>query len=82
MAKHRLYAWFCTLVVFLMSPAMTLAKKYEEDKEIIDARLEGYGQTNVSLPSSGTALLWILLLFLTGITVAVMFKDAKRSHLD
>ena len=82
MMKHRLYGWCIAMVVLLASPAMTLARKYEEEKEIIDARLEGYQGTGVSLPSSGSALMWLLLLFLAGITVAVMFKDAKRSHLD
>jgi hypothetical protein len=79
--KHRLFGWCCFVVVVLMSPALTFARHYEEEREIIDARLEGY-QGLVSLPASGTALLWLLLLFLAGVTVAVMFKDAKRSHLD
>jgi hypothetical protein len=80
--KHRLYGWICALTVLLMSPAMTLARQYQEEKEIVDARLEGYDKINVSLPSSSTALMWLLLLFLAAVTVSVMFKDAKRSHLD
>jgi hypothetical protein len=80
--KTRLYGWFCALAVVLMSPAMTLARQYQEEREIVDARLEGYDKVNVSLAPSGTALMWLLLIFLTAVTVAVMFKDAKRSHLD
>lgn len=79
--KHRLYGWCCALVVLLMSPAMTLARRAEEEREIVDARLEGYKE-NISLAPSGTALMWLLLIFLTAVTVGVMFKDAKRSHLD
>jgi hypothetical protein len=81
MMKQRLYGWACAAAVVLMSPVMAMARKYEEEKEVIDARLEGYKE-GVSLPASGTALMWLLLIFLTVVTVAVMFKDAKRSHLD
>jgi hypothetical protein len=80
--KHRLYGWICALTVLLMSPAMTLARQYQEEKEIVDARLEGYGNINVSLDPKSTALMWLLLIFLSVVTVSVMFKDAKRSHLD
>lgn len=80
--KSRFYGWCCALVVLLMSPAMTLARQYQEEKEIVDARLEGYDKINVSLAPSGTALMWLLLIFLTIVTVGVMFKDAKRTHLD
>ncbi|HZZ43083.1 MAG TPA: hypothetical protein VFE58_09100 [Tepidisphaeraceae bacterium] len=79
--KQRFYGWCCVAIVVLMSPAMTFARQYQEEREIVDARLESYEKV-ISLPGSGTALLWLLLLFLTGVTVAVMFKDAKRSHLD
>jgi cytochrome c-type biogenesis protein CcmH/NrfF len=51
-----------------------------EDK-IYDARLEGYG-TNVTLENSSTALMWLLLVVLGAICVGVMFKNAKRTHLD
>lgn len=78
---HRFSIWCCALVVVLMTPVMTFARQYEEERVIIDARLEGF-KDNVSLPGSGTALMWLLLIFLAGITIAVMFKDAKRSHLD
>lgn len=80
--KSRIYGWFCALAIVLMSPAMTLARQYQEEREIVDARLEGYDKVNISLAPSGTALMWLLLIFLTVVTVAVMFKDAKRSHLD
>lgn len=81
--KHRLLGWCTTLIVLLYTPGITLARRVEEEKEIVDARLEGYGdKINVSLPASGTALMWLLLLFLGAVCVGVMFKDAKRTHLD
>lgn len=80
--KDRLYAWCCALIVLAMSPVTALAARPEMEKDIVDARLEGYDKVNVTLAPSGTALMWLLLIFLTLVTVGVMFKDAKRSHLD
>jgi hypothetical protein len=82
MMKRRLHSWFCALVVLAMTPVTALAARPEMEKEIVDARLEGYDKVNVTLAPSGTALTWLLLIFLTAVTVSVMFKDAKRSHLD
>jgi hypothetical protein len=80
--KHRLLGLCCALLLVLSTPVMTLARNSEPDREIVDARLEGYDKINVTLSSGSTALTWILLLVLCGLCVAVMFKDAKRSHLD
>lgn len=83
MVKQRLYGWFCALVVLLMQPVAALAQRRSDiEEDVVDARLEGYEKVSVTLAPSGTALMWLLLIFLAGITVAVMFKDAKRSHLD
>ena len=67
-------------LTFTMVPRAALARD-EGDKEIYDARLEGY-QTPVALDSGSTALTWLLLIVLTGICVGVMFMNPKRSHLD
>ena len=70
--------WAFTAVALLM-PAVVLAQ--EEDVKN-DARLEGY-QTKVSLESGdSTALSWLLLVFLAMVALGVMFKNAKRTHLD
>ena len=71
-------AFSLTLAV---APRTALASRDEGEKEIYDARLEGY-QTPVSLDSGSTALTWLLLILLTGICVGVMFMNPKRSHLD
>jgi hypothetical protein len=53
-----------------------------QDEEIkLDARLEGY-QGQVSVQNQSTALMWLLFVLLAVIAVAVLFKDAKRTHLD
>ena len=70
--------WAFTVAALLM-PAVVLAQ--EEDVKN-DARLEGY-QTKVSLESGdSTALTWLLLVFLSMVALGVMFKNAKRTHLD
>ncbi len=69
--------WAFTLLAVL-PPAPALAQEEEVKR---DARLEGYA-TNVSLDSDSTALMWILLVFLGGVALGVMFKNARRTHLD
>ena len=79
--KDRLFLWLCTASVVLMTPMVALARHGEVERDIVDARLEGYNQT-VSLEPKSTALMWMLFLFLAVVGLAVMFKDAKRTHLD
>jgi cytochrome c-type biogenesis protein CcmH/NrfF len=79
--KARLFLWTCTAIMVLTTPMVALARRPEADRDIVDARLEGYNQT-VSLEPKSTALVWMLFLFLAVVGLAVMFKDAKRTHLD
>ena len=60
------------------APSAALA----QDEEIkFDARLEGY-QTPMTVSNQSTALIWLLFVFLGVVALAVLFKDAKRTHLD
>jgi hypothetical protein len=69
------------MALALMASAQTAsASSQEPEHEVVDARLEGYGR-NVTL-GGGTALTWILFVFLGGVCIICLFKDAKRSHLD
>ena len=77
----RFLSWCCAIYFTLLTPALLLARPAEPDKEIVDGRLEGYGK-NVTLEGGSTALIWLLLVFLGAIAVGVMFKNAKRTHLD
>jgi hypothetical protein len=76
--KARLLQMICWVVGVLALPAMTLAA--DEDK-LPDARIQNFTKT-VSVPEGGTALTWLLLIFLTVICLAALFKNAKRTHLD
>jgi hypothetical protein len=76
--KVRLLQVFYWLAGVLLVPAMALAA--DEDK-LPDARIQNFTKT-VSVPEGGTALTWLLLIFLTLICLAALFKNAKRTHLD
>jgi hypothetical protein len=78
LTNARLLKVVCWVVAVLLSPAMALAA--DEDK-MPDARIQNFSKP-VSLPEGGTALTWLLLIFLTVICLAALFKNAKRTHLD
>jgi hypothetical protein len=75
--RDRLLRLVCFVVV-LLSPAMAWAA---DDEKLPDARIQNYTKT-VSLPEGGTSLTWLLLIFLAGICLSALFKNAKRTHLD
>ena len=78
LTNARLLKVVCWIIVVLLSPAMALAA--DEDK-LPDARIQNFSKP-VSIQEGGTALTWLLLIFLTVICLAALFKNAKRTHLD
>jgi hypothetical protein len=76
--KSRVISIIFGLLALLAMPAVLLAS--DEEKKI-DARLENYSKPIKVDEASGT-LLWLLLIFLSMVCVAAMFKQAKRTHLD
>lgn len=78
--KQRFLAVVLVALGVLFWPMQALA---QEDAPVPEARLEGYGSSvAVKLEPSSSALTWFIMLALAGVCVAVMFKNAKRSHLD
>ena len=76
--------WIVALSVWLaavtfLAPAAALAQ--EEDVKN-DARLEGYAGKVIVDGGDSTALMWLLLVFLSMVALGVMFKSSKRTHLD
>lgn len=65
-------------LTLLTMPQAVLA---QDDMPKHDARLEGYAES-VLLQGSGTAMTWLLLLGLAVLCLSVLFKDARRTHLD
>jgi hypothetical protein len=64
----------------LAMPGMLLAVATEEEKRI-DGRLVNYAKP-VVVEEASTTLLWLLLIFLSTVCLAAMFKQARRTHLD
>jgi hypothetical protein len=81
--KQRLTVWVLVALVVFSTATNAMARPQEADREVVDARLEGYGGSrNVTLEGGSTALLWLLFAFLGAVCVVGLFKDAKRTHLD
>jgi preprotein translocase subunit SecG len=79
--KYRLMSLYVTLAI-LLTPVIVLAKSSEDEDTVkMEGRLEGYA-TKVRLDSNSTALTWLMIGFLCAIAIAVLFKNAKRTHLD
>jgi voltage-gated potassium channel Kch len=79
--KYRLLTLYVSLAV-LLAPVIVLARSTEDEDTVLqEARLEGYAQT-VRLKDGSTALTWIMIGFLSAIAIAVLFKNARRTHLD
>jgi len=76
--KARIFRVIAWMVAVLLSPAMALAA---DDEKLPDARIQNFTKP-VTIPEGGTALTWLLLIFLTLICLAALFKNAKRTHLD
>lgn len=79
--KHRIVAALACFAALVASPVAALAQRQQEGPEIFDARLYGF-QKNVVLDGHSTALIWIVFIILAFICLVVLFKDAKRTHLD
>jgi len=83
MFKWRKAIASCVLCLALALPAgAARGASSNDDEEVLhDARTEGY-QANVKVEKNGTALTWLLLVFIGIVGLAALFKDPKRSHLD
>ena len=53
------------VLAVLATPSAALARQDTPEKEIVDARLEGY-QANPTLPGTGSGLTWVAMVFLGG----------------
>jgi hypothetical protein len=79
MTWRKLFLFLTLALMFVLSTPLNVLA--EDAPEVYDARLQGYAQ-NVQLDSGSTALTWLLLIALGVLCLGVLFKDAKRSHLD
>ncbi|HLL87793.1 MAG TPA: hypothetical protein VK324_00665 [Tepidisphaeraceae bacterium] len=80
--SKRLLTPVALLLAGLLSVAAPARAATDDDgKEIVDARYEGYGR-DVQAKGGSTALTWLLTGVIGVVALSVLFKDAKRSHLD
>jgi hypothetical protein len=69
-------------VIFLLTlVALPISARADDNAKSYDGRLDDYDK-NVTLDNGGTALTYFVSAILGAVAVVVMFKDAKRSHLD
>ena len=61
--------------------AFPTAARADDDEIFHDARTEGYSQ-KVQVTKASVALVWLAFLFASVVSMAAIFKDAKRTHLD
>ena len=67
------------------TPGSSFAAKYDEEDPTshYDARMQGYDHDpDVELDHTSGGGNWAMLILSAVVCVAVIFKDAKRSHLD
>ena len=69
------------VMMLTLSPAAALGQRNQVERDIVDARLEGYTE-GVTLPPGSTGMTWVALIVLGAICVGGLFKDARRTHLD
>jgi hypothetical protein len=79
--RNRLIGCVMAFAVVALCPLVALAQDQPKTIALYDGRLEGYGK-QVTLDAGSTALTWMLLIFLGLICLGVLFKNARRSHLD
>lgn len=72
--------WLVAGVLALGTLAAPAAVSAQEEDET-DGRLAGY-QNEMKVENDSTALTWLLFVFLGIVGLSVLFKDAKRTHLD
>jgi len=79
--KHHAIRLVCGATLsatLLLAPAVSTLAADEE--KVPNARLEGFGR-NVKV-EGGTTGTWVLFVVLSVVCMSVLFKNAKRSHMD
>jgi hypothetical protein len=81
MKRSFLLRWVAIAMLMLAPASSALARSDQPEKDVYDARLEGY-QNNPTLPAGGSGLTWVAMIVLGVLCCAGLFKDARRTHLD
>ena len=79
--KSRLSVRYTALAVGVVALAFSVLSVLAADEEkVVEARLEGF--TRGVKVEGGTLGTWFLFVILAALCVSVLFKNAKRSHMD
>jgi hypothetical protein len=81
-AKKYVLALVLMAITLAITLAPAIARAADEEEVHPDARLEGYSTQVALTPPGGIAGTVVVLIFLSAITMGVMFINSKRSHLD
>ncbi len=82
--RKSIAAMLLAASVLVTSPRSALADGPGklEDSDHYDARVQGYSTPDVELPAGSSGMCWFLMIVMAVATCSIIFKDAKRSHLD
>ena len=85
-AKFRRVAAPAAVALALLAGATSASAAPQKDLDdpLLDAdgRLRGYNEQTTAMDESSTFLTYGLLIVLSGVAAGVMFKSARRTHLD
>ncbi len=78
-----LMKWRRSLAALVLTGVLAFptAARADDDEVLHDARTEGYA-SKVQVTKASVALVWLAFLFMGVVSMAAIFKDAKRTHLD
>lgn len=79
--KRFVIGCLCGAIMLAMGASQALAASSDDAEAKVDARLQNYAQSPV-IPGGGYSTSWMLLAALGVLCMIVLFKNAKRSHLD
>jgi hypothetical protein len=80
--RHRLIPLAMAVFVLAMKPLAAMAAPAIDPSKSYDGRLDGYTPLTLTVDNGGSAVMWLLLIGISVIGLGVMFKHAKRTHLD
>jgi hypothetical protein len=76
--------WRRSLAALVLSGILAFpspARAADDEEVLHDARTEGYS-AKIQVTKASVALVWLAFLFASVVSMAAIFKDAKRTHLD
>jgi hypothetical protein len=77
--RRKLLAVALVAAMLGMAP---MSARADDNAKSYDGRLDDYNSKSVTLDNGGAALTYFVWVLLGAVGLIVLFKDAKRTHLD